>query len=48
MNKSPLKCPKCGSTELSPYLGGQDNQYDCLDCGYIGPVAVRKPKKTDE
>jgi len=43
--KSPLKCPKCLSAEVGLCLGGTEDQYECLECGYIGPIGSREPKK---
>jgi predicted RNA-binding Zn-ribbon protein involved in translation (DUF1610 family) len=43
--KSALKCPKCGSTEVSPFIGAKEGQYDCLECGYNGPIGERKVRK---
>jgi uncharacterized Zn finger protein len=43
--KSGLKCPKCGSTNMSLYMGGQMGLYQCLECGYVGPIGIRGPKR---
>jgi len=38
-------CPKCGSTEIYLWLGGNLGMiYRCKKCGYIGPVALEKVK----
>ncbi|MGC9310617.1 MAG: hypothetical protein ACP5E4_02735 [Candidatus Aenigmatarchaeota archaeon] len=38
--KQPKKCPKCGSKNLSIDIGGQSGKYVCLDCGWMGVLAL--------
>ena len=35
-----LKCPKCKSANITPYMGGQFRKYQCKKCGYIGVIVV--------
>ena len=43
--QSSLKCPKCLSAEVGLCSGGAEDQYECLECGYIGPIVNRGAKK---
>ena len=37
-------CPKCGK-HLSPYLGFKAGMiYECKNCGYKGPISLKKTK----
>lgn len=38
-----LECPKCKSTSIKflPWLG---MIYECKDCGYRGPVVIKRKK----
>lgn len=37
------RCPKCGSTDISLYLGAQLGMvYHCKNCGYRGPLVVEE------
>ncbi len=38
------KCPNCGSTDVTLYLGGQFGTYICKNCGYIGPLILEEDK----
>ena len=38
------KCPKCGSEDISTYLGGQTGQYECKNCGYLGAMIIEEEK----
>jgi len=38
------KCPKCGSEDISLFLGGQFGKYKCKKCGYIGPMIIEEDK----
>jgi len=33
-------CPKCGSRNIILHAGGSTGFYNCLDCGYIGPIII--------
>jgi len=37
-----LKCPKCKSASITPYMGGQFGQYDCKVCSYIGTIILEE------
>jgi len=37
-----LKCPKCKSTSITPYMGGQFGKYQCKKCGYVGVIAMEE------
>ena len=35
------RCPKCGSYEITFFLGGEAGQiYECKSCGYKGSLVV--------
>lgn len=38
-------CPKCKSSNIILYMGGQFGKYKCKDCGYIGPFIIEKTIK---
>lgn len=41
--KTVKRCPKCGSGELSLYVGGETGvRYQCGGCGYIGPLIIEE------
>ncbi|MBN2454816.1 transposase [Candidatus Woesearchaeota archaeon] len=35
-------CPRCGSSNISLFIGGTTGSYECKDCGYIGPLIIDK------
>lgn len=36
-----LFCPRCGSTKISLVIPGLIDMWNCKECGYRGPLAVR-------
>ena len=38
-------CPRCGSKNIELYAGGITGNYQCLDCGYIGPLFLEKDER---
>ena len=38
-------CPKCGSKNVSLYAAGHIGNYECLNCGYIGPLIIESEGK---
>jgi predicted RNA-binding Zn-ribbon protein involved in translation (DUF1610 family) len=38
-----MKCPKCGSVDVTLWLGGKlGTIYFCKECGYKGPIVVEE------
>ncbi|MBN1645690.1 hypothetical protein JW868_01480 [Candidatus Woesearchaeota archaeon] len=35
-------CPRCQSTDIELYAGGQTGAYRCKKCGYVGPLILEK------
>jgi transposase-like protein len=35
-------CPKCKSSNITLFIGGQTGQYKCKDCGYVGVLVIEK------
>ena len=35
-------CPRCDSTDIELYAGGQTGTYRCRKCGYMGSLIVEK------
>ena len=38
-------CPKCHSTNIDLYMGGQFGKYICKKCNYIGNLILEIKKK---
>ncbi len=38
------RCPRCKSTNVTLYMGGQFGKYQCKKCGYVGPFVVEEIK----
>lgn len=38
-------CPKCGSKNVGLHAAGITGNYQCLDCGYIGPIIMESDEK---
>ena len=36
------KCPQCGSTEVTLFIGGQTGSWKCKRCGYIGVLIIEE------
>jgi len=44
MLKTVKRCPKCGSS-VSLYMGSETGmQYQCSNCGYIGPLVLESDR----
>ena len=35
-------CPRCGSSDIELYAGGQTGTYRCKKCGYMGSLIIEK------
>lgn len=33
-------CPKCKKAKIFPYAAGITGQYQCSNCGYLGPMVL--------
>jgi len=43
MNKHTIKrCPKCKSSDVTFYMGGQFGQYKCKKCDYVGALIIEE------
>ncbi|MBU1974916.1 MAG: hypothetical protein KKG59_00775 [Nanoarchaeota archaeon] len=38
----PIFCPKCGSPDIHPAMGGMLGTYQCKKCGYVGTLIIQK------
>jgi transposase-like protein len=36
------KCPKCKSSNIQLYAGGELGSYQCTDCGYVGSLIIEE------
>jgi len=41
-------CPKCGSSNITLYMGGKFGKYECKNCGYIGALVIEKEDEIKE
>ena len=35
-----LKCPVCKSEKVIFNAGGETGKYECVSCGYLGPLII--------
>jgi len=42
MIKSIKRCPKCGSTSVTLWIGAITGQYFCKNCRYVGPLIIEE------
>ncbi len=41
--KSIKRCPVCGSTQITLYMGGTTGyRYQCKKCGYVGALIIEE------
>ena len=38
-------CPKCASKNIILHAAGHTGNYQCLNCGYIGPLIMESDEK---
>jgi Zn ribbon nucleic-acid-binding protein len=38
------RCPKCRSSDITLYMGGQFGNYECKKCGYVGSLIIDDKK----
>ena len=43
-----IKCPKCKSASITPYMGAQFGKYECKKCGYLGVIVIEEDLKKDK
>jgi len=39
-------CPNCKSSHIGLFIGYHTGNYQCQDCGYIGPIVIEEEKIT--